>query len=62
MFFNFMRRTLNLTLKGGNEFIVGKSLSECQFQKRDTHGDIKNLVTLSEIFGFSHFHILSKYE
>ena len=51
MFFNFMRRSLILALKSGNEFVVFKSLSVCLFQIRGPRDDIANLVTLSKIFG-----------
>ena len=47
MFLNFMRRSLILALKSGNEFVVFKSL----FQIRGPHDDIANLVTLNKIFG-----------
>ena len=50
MFFNFMRRSLILALKSGNEFVVFKSLSVCLFQIRGPRDDIANLVTLSKIF------------
>ena len=51
MFFNFMRRSLILALKSGNEFVVFKTLSVCLFQIRGPRDDIANLVTLSKIFG-----------
>ena len=51
MFFNFMKRSLILALKSGNEFVVFKSLSVCLFQIRGPRDDIANLVTLSKIFG-----------
>ena len=51
MFFNFMKRSLILALKSGNEFVVFKSLSVCLFQIRGPRDDIADLVTLSKIFG-----------
>ena len=51
MFFNFMRPSLILALKSGNEFVVFKTLSVCLFQIRVPCDDIANLVTLSKIFG-----------
>ena len=45
MFFNFMRR------KGGNGFVVFKSLSVRLFQIRGPCDDIQKLVTLNKIFG-----------
>ena len=51
MFFNFMRQSLILALKSGNEFVVFKSLSVCLFQIRGPRDDIANLVTLNRIFG-----------
>ena len=52
IFFNFIRRSLILALKSGNEFVAFKSLSVCLFQIRGPRDDIANLVTLSKIFGF----------
>ena len=49
MFFNFMRRSLILALKSGNEFVVFKSF--VVFQIRGPRDDIANLVTQSKIFG-----------
>ena len=51
MFFNFVRRSLILALKSGNEFVVFKSLSVCLFQIHGPREGIANLVTLSKIFG-----------
>ena len=51
MFFNFMRRSLILALKSGNEFVVFKTLSVCLFQIRGPPDNFANLVTRSKIFG-----------
>ena len=51
MFFNFMRQSLILALKSGNEFVLFKSLSVCLFQIHVPRDDIANLVSLSKIFG-----------
>ena len=51
MVFNFIRRSLILSVKNGNEFLVFKSLSVCLFRRRGPHDDIENLVTPQKIFG-----------
>ena len=51
MFLNFMRQSLILALKSGNEFVVFKSLSVFLLQIRVPRDDIANLVTLNKIFG-----------